>query len=217
MMHRETHWSTVVRHLRGDAASRGATLVEYALVFALVMVTALGAAQFLQDESQNEIDNQAECVSMRPPPPGCLLTAITTTTTLVPPSIPVTTVPPPAPSAPIVRPAGAARASTDPAPRWIELDVSVMVEQPPDFGGGEAPVAGAIVRGEVRLVDPLDPAVYLPDTFFVNCTTGAGGQCTLRFDVPYVDVTRALLEVTGVDADVEPTFPAPIIVDKQWP
>lgn len=204
--------------MRGPAASRGATVIEYALVFALVMITAIGAVQFLEDRSRDEVDNQAECVSMRPPPASCLLTAITTTTTLVPPSITVTTVPPPPPASPIVRPVGLARASVDPeTPRWVELDISVNVEQAPDLGGGEAPVPGAIVRGRVRLVDPLDPAVFLPDEFFVNCTTGAGGQCTLRFDVPFTDVTRLQLEVTGVDADAEPTFPAPILLDKSWP
>jgi hypothetical protein len=136
----------------------------------------------------------------------------------VPPSITVTTVPPPAPEPPIVRPVPPARASVDPAtPRWIELDVSVRVEQPPDLGGGEVALPGAIVRGEVRLVDPLDPMVFLPEVFFVNCTTGAGGQCTLRFDVPYTDVTRLRLDVVSVDSDVTPVFPAPIVVDKTWP
>lgn len=204
--------------MRGDHAARGATLVEYALVFSLVVVAALGAIEFLDAQSRNEINNQADCVSMRPPPASCQLTAITTTTTVVPPPTTSTTAPLPAEAEPIVRAVPPARASVDPAPRWIELDVSVSETQPVDLGGGEAPVAGAVVRAEVLLVDPVAmPEAYLPDEFFVNCTTGATGQCTLRFDVPFTDVTKLRMDVTSVDAPVPPVFPSPITVEMTWP
>lgn len=196
---------------------RGATLVEYALVFALVAVVSLGAVEFLTNQSEAEINNQAECVSRRPPPPECLLTAITTTTTIVPPSITVTTVPVPEPEAPQLTILGLVRSTPNPGPpRWLEADVELTIEQPPDSGGGFAPVPGAIVRATVLLADPADPAVYLPDPWFVNCTTNSVGRCTLRFDVPYDDVTQIRFEVTGADTLPPTVLNGPMVVTRTW-
>ena len=50
---------------------RGATLVEYALVFAMLIVGSLGAIQFLTDNAKEQINNNADCVSKRPPPVEC--------------------------------------------------------------------------------------------------------------------------------------------------
>lgn len=50
---------------------RGATLVEYALVLALLIGGIWGAIELLGRQGKAEVVNQAECVSMRPPPATC--------------------------------------------------------------------------------------------------------------------------------------------------
>lgn len=75
---------------RRSPTERGATLVEYALVVALLVVGAIGAIQFLQREGSAEVAAQADCVSTRPPPPSCQIRAVTTSTTRDP-SSPTTT------------------------------------------------------------------------------------------------------------------------------
>ncbi|MCD9622650.1 hypothetical protein [Rhabdothermincola salaria] len=72
---------------------RGATLVEYALILALVVVAAVASIQFLTNQSEAEVANQADCVSTRPPPPSCQARAVTTTTTTIPPETTTTIAP----------------------------------------------------------------------------------------------------------------------------
>jgi Flp pilus assembly pilin Flp len=62
-------------------SDRGATLVEYALIVALVVVASFGAIQFLTTQSEAEVATQADCVSTRPPPPSCQSRAVTDSTT----------------------------------------------------------------------------------------------------------------------------------------
>jgi hypothetical protein len=52
----------------GDA---GATLVEYAVIVALLVVVSIPAINFLTDRADDQVAVQADCVSMRPPPPSC--------------------------------------------------------------------------------------------------------------------------------------------------
>lgn len=205
------------RLTRSRRGERGATLVEYALVFALVAIVSIGAVEVLTDESESEIQNQADCVSQRPPPPECLIRAITTTTTLVPPSITVTTVPPPAPPAPVLSIDPPARKSTDPAPRWVEVDVQLEIEQAPDLGGGYVPVPGTTVRATILLANPSDPATYFPEEWFRDCTTNASGQCTIRFDLPYNDIPSIRFEVTGADTTPAATLSGPMVLTPSWP
>jgi Flp pilus assembly pilin Flp len=76
--------------LRGDT---GATMTEYAVVAALLLVVSIGAIKFLQAGANKQINLQADCVSTRPPPVSCQVPAIQTTTTVsVAPTTP--TVPP---------------------------------------------------------------------------------------------------------------------------
>lgn len=48
---------------------RGATLVEYALLLALVAVACLASIQFLGDRAEDDMHNQAHCVSVIPGSP----------------------------------------------------------------------------------------------------------------------------------------------------
>jgi Flp pilus assembly pilin Flp len=66
----------------------GATLVEYALIVALVVAASSGAIQFLTDQSEAEVATQADCVSTRPPPPSCQPRAVTTAPPASSPSTP---------------------------------------------------------------------------------------------------------------------------------
>jgi hypothetical protein len=60
---------------------RGATMVEYALVVALIVSVSATAIQGLTDASEDEVANEMDCVSTRPPPPSCQLRSVATTTT----------------------------------------------------------------------------------------------------------------------------------------
>jgi Flp pilus assembly pilin Flp len=71
----------------------GATLVEYALIVALVVVASFGAIQFLTNQSEAEVATQADCVSTRPPPPSCQPRAVTTAPPASSPSTPTSTIP----------------------------------------------------------------------------------------------------------------------------
>ena len=64
----------------------GATLVEYALILAVVVVGGLGAIRYLTDQGSAEVADQADCVSTRPPPPSCIRASVTTVTTVTPSS-----------------------------------------------------------------------------------------------------------------------------------
>lgn len=82
--------------LRGSV---GATLVEYSLIIALVVVPSIGAMNYLTKQANKETNNQADCISTRPPPPSCQVRPVTTTTTAGDPatsttSTPSSTVPP---------------------------------------------------------------------------------------------------------------------------
>jgi Flp pilus assembly pilin Flp len=71
----------------------GATLVEYSLILAVVVVGAIGAISYLADRGSAEVADQADCVSTRPPPPSCIRASVTTVTTVTPPSTSTTEAP----------------------------------------------------------------------------------------------------------------------------
>lgn len=51
---------------------RGASLVEYSLIFALVLVASVGATKYLSSQGSSQVANQANCISTRPPPTNCI-------------------------------------------------------------------------------------------------------------------------------------------------
>jgi Flp pilus assembly pilin Flp len=158
-------------------ASRGATLVEYALVTSLVLVGLLAVLDRLQAAGEAEIDNQAACIERRPSD-ECQLTPVTAPD---PDAPPVTFSPP------------------GPPPPADAIALSINVESQPDAGGWLA-----IFTIEVELqpegddTTPLEP-VLVPDvvvnlqvnflptpspSFFPSCTTDADGTCTFELNVP---------------------------------
>lgn len=201
---------------RGLRSDRGATIVEYALVLALVVVGSIAAINALDSRGREQVINQAECVSMRPPPPGCQITPITTSTSLAPP-ITGSTLAPAEPTTPKLTAVGAARVS-EPSemPRWAEFDVKLGREIPIDYGGGEEPVVGVAIRAEARMVDPSSPAHYLPEVAYPFCVTDSMGTCTISFDVPFDDVTEISIYVRQVDFPGEVETDPPIFFEYQW-
>lgn len=196
---------------------RGATLVEYALVLALIVVGSIAAINALDSRGREQVVNQAECVSMRPPPPGCQITPITTSTTETGPPITGSTMPPAEPATPRLTSSGAARVSqVDEIPRWAEFDVELGREIPIDYGGGEEPLVGVAVRAEARMVDPSSPAHYLTEIFYPFCVTDDSGRCAIRFEVPFDDVNKIRIDVKQVDFAGEVDTDPPIFLEYQW-
>lgn len=183
-------------------AARGATLVEYALGVAFIVLACAAAAAALDTGARGEVNNQANCVETRPPPVSCQRPALTTTTTSGNPSTTSTTVPPTVP------PAADSTATSfssvfNPAPFWQgTVNYSVISQG--------SPVDGAIVRVRAT-VNPSG------SVFFVNCTTGASGQCAAVFDTPFSDTQTVIFTVT--DVEVPPgfatgTLPGPTTVSR---
>ena len=192
------------------AASRGATLVEYALVFSLLVVLSLGAVQFLSESASNEIDNQALCVSDRPPPTDALADErcrfaatpadlVTPDPNIVPPT---TAAPNPNPD---VYSATAGPTDQTVAGMWTVFQpVTVNRQVWSDPLPPVEPAPGIRVRARIQFQDPNNPSQNLPDPGFTDCVTDGLGQCTLEFTVPFPDVAQVTLLVIGVDAPNPP-------------
>ncbi|QGG95699.1 TadE family protein [Actinomarinicola tropica] len=191
--------------MRGTDASRGATLVEYALVFSLLVVLAIGAVEFLNAQSDAEINNQADCVSDRPPPGDCGFAPVPSDVTFPDPGYsPPTSAPPNAADVPTLT---LGIGDHDTSTGWAVL-LPVTLERPSntDPPTPPEPVAGVRIRAEIRLRDPADATRDLDERGYTDCVTGADGSCTLRYDVPYTDVDNVKLRIIGVDS----TPPAPV-------
>lgn len=180
-------------------------LVEYALVLALLLLGSVGAIRFLEGEMAQEVDDEAECMSMRPPPPGCQPQPVTTSTTV---SGPTTTNPT---TTTVVPTASLTWENSRSEP--VGPDLWDAVTEPevtaPDGDGLRQPVLGATVRVEAVVTQP--PPESTP--FFLSCVTDETGRCELCFSTPYPGIQRVELrnpEVTvpGMDVGPLPTPPA---------
>jgi hypothetical protein len=180
--------------------SRGATGAEYALVMALVVVTSIGAIDFLTDRASDETRNQADCVSTRPPPPGCQLPPVvptTTTTTTLPgdppppppdPTDPCNSEVPPAiciePPTTTTSPLPPPNAATFPAPESNNVGGEWVITQSVTIlDSTGAPVPGAVVRFQLKIKNPSPPPTYYPNAEFVECTTDAAGTSSVDFNM----------------------------------
>jgi len=179
-------------------------LVEYALVLALLLVGSLGVIRFLEGEAADEVDEEAECMSMRPPPPGCQPRAVTTSTSLVGPTTTNSTTTTIVPVASI--------AWQDSRSEVVTVDTWDAVTEPevtaPDSDGLSQPVQGATVQVEAVVTQP--PPESTP--FFLTCVTDATGRCELRFTTPFPGVQRVeyrnpTVTVPGMDIGPIPTPP----------
>lgn len=202
--------------LRND---RGATLVEYALVLALIVVGSIAAINALDSRGREQVVNQAECVSMRPPPPGCQITPITTSTTETGPPITGSTMPPAEPATPRLSVSGEARVWNSTSPEdylWAEFDVRLSRRIPDDYGAGEDPVPGVVIRAEARMRNPASPAHWLPEIAYPSCQTDLSGLCTIRFDVPFDDVRSVRIDILSADLPEDVEMDTPIFLEYEW-
>lgn len=193
--------------MQGRLASRGATLVEYSLVFALLVVVAMGAIQFLNDRSDAEINNQADCVSDRPAPAACAYAPVPGDVTFPDPGYtPPTSAPPNVDEVPrfTIIPPG----YHDTTAGWaVLLDVELVQPTETDPPTPDDPVSGVRIRAEITLRDPANATQDLAERGFTDCITGADGRCTLRYQVPYDDVDNVKMRIIGVDTDPTPAIP----------
>ncbi len=178
---------------RGMRSDRGASLVEYGLGVALIVVASLVAMNFLSTSAADQAAKESDCISSRPPPASCVRTPVPgvttptstavppTSTTLTPPSTdpPPTTAPPPQSSLT----AGVATLTVRGDGTWV-ISAPVTVKDRAD-----APVAGAVVTA--RIILGRQPIL-------VECTTDAAGTCALVVDPIPTDVTSATLTVVAV-------------------
>ena len=217
---------------------RGATLVEYALILALVVVGAVASIQFLTNQSEAEVANQADCVSTRPPPPSCQARAVTTSTTAVPPETtttlaPETTTTTEATTTTTTTPStttpSSSTTSTTLGPVEVGLSLRPEAEGCWYFGcdtwtvdatvtatRSGAPVSGAAVV-RYRTLNWAWTGSTWSDWSSVSCTVGGSGTCT-RTIPPGGDwdwwVTAAEVEVISFDG--APVTGAGTRVDRPW-
>jgi len=194
----------------------GATLVEYAVVLALVVVTAIPAIDYLTERSREEVANQADCVSMRPPPASCQLPAVP------PPPQPEDGGGAPDPGDDGVDPGGcddvddvdceaeapessvswAAPTATAVAGGFWEIVSSVAVVDQEGL-----PVEGALVRFRIEVLAPAWPGAQFPD-----CVTGPDGTCSVSYTTPIDDAEVVRVRIRDVTAEppvAEQTFSPP--------
>lgn len=192
--------------------ARGASLTEYALALVVLVVGSIGVFQTLEDNTADEVDNQANCISERPPPVSCQAAALTpldgtgggvggdpgggapgTTETA---SFQPTTV--------------TASRATDPI-----FDVSVDLTIHDDTN---APLEGQLVTAQVTITASSVPG-RAGQSFYVSCTTDSNGQCTTDFDSRFDDVTQLSFRVIAVGSDTGYDFGTfnPIVITQPAP
>ena len=177
---------SVARRLRARG-DRAATLVEYALIVALVVVVSLGAITRLQTSGRNELT--ASGTRAGSSPDGAYYPGGSTSTTSPSGTTTTTT------GSVAVQPSSltASPPATNDGNKWIaNATVTVTTTSSPFTG-----VAGAIVAGEWTLPDG-------GSTFTTSCTTTApAGTCSVqRTDIGDNKVT-AVFTITSITS---PTF-----------
>jgi hypothetical protein len=206
-----------MRRFRG---SGGATLVEYALITSLLVVVSIGAIDYLTDESTEETQQQADCISTRPPPVSCQIPTAAVTTTAPPPGSPPPPPPtPPPPPIPPPPPSGAT-AGTPPPPApgpapgsWTitSPEITVMSGDDPPF-----PLSGAVIEFTVEIEDPLNPGSWSV-VATGTCTTDASGSCASDpFEILAGNYTPPIVSARITVSDIQSTpavasLPAPVI------
>lgn len=183
--------------------SLGVTLVEYALIVALVVIPAIPAVNWLSKTGRSEVASQKDCVSKRPPPTSCQSRVATTTTTADPStsstSIPTSgsTVEPPSSSSSSSSSSTSSSSTTSttaPPPNKATAvgkklsstsgQVTVTVKQ--DAG---APAPGSIVEVTWSFAEDLS------QMFYDECVTDASGVCVLTFNAPYTGIKNVYADL----------------------
>ena len=182
--------------------ARGASLTEYALALVVLVVGSIGVFQTLEDNTADEVDNQANCISERPPPVSCQPAA------LVPlgggggggvGGDPGGGVVAPTRTATIEPPAGAV--NRGPGPIYdvrVDLVLTDTTESP------STPAAGQPVNAQIVVTSP-NPTTD-GQFFYESCTTDDNGECSISFDSRYADVTQLTFEIIAVGLDAAYDF-----------
>lgn len=205
------------------AGMRGATLVEYALIFVALTVVTVGVASYLLTQARGENANQIDCIKTRPPPTTCQFKSATTTTSTAPPGTggpppPPPTTAPPASYQSRVASVTHTESGVAGSPWTLNLTPLIELNTDPDGAagpqpyGGYQPLADATVQIRVSWTSP-SAGSQGP----LQCRTAANGTCTLQFSVP-ANVTVATVTVVSVDAypGPSPTLPSPSTVNRPY-
>ncbi len=183
---------------RGD---RGATLVEYALVLVLLVVASITVAQVVEDETADEVDNQAACLSTRPPPPSCQQAALTPTGGGGPgPSGPGG-----GGGTPSTEPANitlTAGPTVTPAGTLFRLSLSIDLR---DGAVPPQPIPSEVVSAQVTITQSSFPG-RVGQFFYVDCATDAVGACTFDVDSRFPDVEQISFDIVGAGIDTNYDF-----------
>ena len=187
---------------------QGATLVEYALILAFVVVGSIGAINYLTAEGDDQIENSADCVSERPPPPSCQIRAVTTTSATTSP-LPSTTLPPTTTTVPPSSQATALIISPNPTPAQVIASLTLTTTEPD--GEGQPVVVG--VAGAVVYFDIVTTAPGGNQVTTATCTSAADGSCSMTTALPYSDATSFEIRVVRIDSNPPvTTLPAGVVV-----
>lgn len=188
---------------RRGRRDRGAAVVEYALVLSLLVVASIGAAQFLEDETADEVDNQADCLSTRPPPVSCQSEPLvaaggnnqsssgpgggggtpTSEPAIIGPTVDVATAP-------------------DGARYRVTVGVDLFEDPPPP---PTIPLEGVVMTAQVTISQSTVPS-RIGEFFYVDCTTDASGHCDFDFDSRFDDVDQVSFDIVAAGIDTAYDF-----------
>ncbi len=189
-------WLVRDRRARRDT---GVALVEYALVLGLFVIGSLGAIQFLEDETANEVDSQADCISERPPPSSCQPAAATPLDGTGGGAGGDPGGGDPGPTEVAAFQPTTVTATRGAAPKYtVDVDLTI-------FDDMAQPLEGELISAQVRITQSTVPG-RLGQIYYASCSTDASGKCTMSFDSRYNDVTQVSFRVIAVGADTSYDF-----------
>lgn len=197
---------------RSDRRDRGVAVVEYALVISLLVVAALGSARFLEDETADEVDNQATCLSTRPPPVSCQSEPLVASggnnqASSGPGGGGGTPVSAPASIGPTVA------VATAPNGPLYAITVGVDLFEDPAF---TVPIEGAVMTAQITITQSSVPS-KVGQFFYVDCTTDASGHCDFVFDSKFAYADQVSFDVVaaGIDTAYDfGDFTPPVLIDR---
>lgn len=187
-------WNGRARH--GFRGARAVALVEYAIVLGVLVIGMLGVIETLEDETADEVDNQANCISQRPPPPSCQATPLAPTTTTGGSGGPTTT----SAGGSGTTETATIEQSTPPFIATSDLplyDVEAAVRIRDDMANL---IPGEIVSIQVTITQSIG-GLRNGQFFFIECVTDDNGICTIEFDSRWPEVTELTYDVISIGID----------------
>lgn len=170
-----------------------------------------GSLEFLEDETADEVANQADCLSDRPPPPSCQPAAL-------------------APPPPSTTPSDGDGGGTEPNPE-VDLFPPAVVEvvpgNPPTVTLGLQIISldtppldldDVVVTVAVTITASNNPR-QVGDRFFPDCRLDSLGTCDLTFETPTGNVTEVSVVVVNIGTELPYDFAevADVIIDTTTP